>query len=184
MLRRRSSQGLGTRCTPRYAEGMATVAEPAVHYDHVLKSPVGLIGVRIEAERLVEIAFLPESAPPASPVCHPLVRQIDTQLRRYFDEPMAGFTLPLALQGTPFQTRVWRALRAIPPGQTLTYGALARQLGSSARAVGGACRANPLPIVVPCHRIVSATGVGGFAGALVGPKLQVKRWLLAHEQRH
>jgi methylated-DNA-[protein]-cysteine S-methyltransferase len=72
-------------------------------------------------------------------------------------------------------------LRSIPPGRTRTYGELASKLGTSARAVGGACRANPCPVVVPCHRVVAANGLGGFAGDTSGRKLEVKRWLLRHE---
>ncbi len=90
---------------------------------------------------------------------------------------------PLAPAATPFQQRVRAALIAIAPGCRMTYGELARFLGSSARAVGGACRANPIPLLVPCHRVVAACGVGGYAGAVDGPRLEFKRWLLAHERR-
>jgi methylated-DNA-[protein]-cysteine S-methyltransferase len=87
----------------------------------------------------------------------------------------------VTVAGTPFQRRVWEAMRAIPPGRTRTYGDLAAELGTSPRAIGGACRANPCPIVVPCHRVVGATGLGGFAGDTSGHKVEVKRWLLRHE---
>jgi methylated-DNA-[protein]-cysteine S-methyltransferase len=70
---------------------------------------------------------------------------------------------------------------AIPPGEVRTYGALARKLRSSARAVGNACRANPVPMVVPCHRVVGATGLGGYMGAFTGDPLAIKEWLLRHE---
>ena len=79
--------------------------------------------------------------------------------------------------------RVWQALKQIPAGESICYGELAKQLGTSARAVGNACRANPLPIVVPCHRVVSASGLGGFMGQTQGAELTVKQWLLKHEQR-
>ncbi len=90
--------------------------------------------------------------------------------------------LPLAPAGTAFQRRVWAALRAIPPGETRTYGALAEILGSHARAVAGACRANPWVLLVPCHRAVSSQGLGGFMGATGGWPLVLKRRLLAHER--
>lgn len=106
------------------------------------------------------------------------------QLRRYFDDPQAGFELPLAGESTPFAARVRAALIAISPGEVLSYGALASKLGSSARAVGGACRHNPLPIVVPCHRVVARHGRGGFMGATDGSALEIKSWLLRHEQEH
>ena len=86
------------------------------------------------------------------------------QLERYFSDPATEFKLPLSLEGTPFQKRVWQQLRAIPAGEIRTYGWLAKKLNSSAQAVGNACRSNPVPIIVPCHRVVSAKGAGGFAG--------------------
>lgn len=107
--------------------------------------------------------------------------EIARQLAAYFDDGSRRFALELSSAGTPFQRRVWNALRDIPPGRTETYGDLARRLGTSARAVGGACRANPCPIVVPCHRVVATNGLGGFAGDTSGRKLDVKRWLLRHE---
>jgi len=88
---------------------------------------------------------------------------------------------PLRAEGTAFQRRVWAALLEIPPGSRLTYGALADRLGTSPRAVGGACRANPIPLLIPCHRVVAAGGAGGFAGHREGRWVEIKRWLLAHE---
>lgn len=104
-----------------------------------------------------------------------------TELAAYFADPGHRFELPLRLRGTPFQLRVWAALQAIPPGRTRTYGDLAAELGTGARALGGACRANPCPIVVPCHRAVGKAGLGGFAGDTSGRKVAIKRWLLGHE---
>jgi methylated-DNA-[protein]-cysteine S-methyltransferase len=106
---------------------------------------------------------------------------IHRQLNEYFESRATDFDLPLALQGTLFQRRLWAELIRIPFGQTRTYGEIARLLGSSPRAVGQACRANPCPIVVPCHRVVAIKGLGGFAGDTSGRKLAVKRWLLDHE---
>jgi methylated-DNA-[protein]-cysteine S-methyltransferase len=103
------------------------------------------------------------------------------QLAAYFDDPGSTFELPLILAGTPFQQGVWERLRTIPAGSVRTYGQLARALGTSPRAIGAACRANPCPVVVPCHRVVSAAGWGGFMGARDGACLEIKRWLLAHE---
>jgi methylated-DNA-[protein]-cysteine S-methyltransferase len=102
------------------------------------------------------------------------------QLDEYFARRRTVFDLPLAPQGTPFQLRVWQALRAIPYGMTESYGALARRIGapaSAARAVGAANGQNPIPIIVPCHRVIGAKGdLTGFGGGLGR-----KRWLLAHE---
>ena len=103
-------------------------------------------------------------------------------LTGYFRDPRAKRKILLAPAGTLFQQRVWRALRRIPSGQVRSYGQLARTLGTSARAVGGACRANPIPVLIPCHRVVAATGEGGFMGKTAGRAMTIKRWLLHHEQ--
>ncbi len=99
----------------------------------------------------------------------------------YFRDPRAGLPVAVAPAGTRFQQRVWRALQAIPVGQTRSYGDLARDLNTSARAIGGACRANPCLIAIPCHRVVAKVGLGGFGGDVEGRLLAVKRWLLHHE---
>jgi methylated-DNA-[protein]-cysteine S-methyltransferase len=94
----------------------------------------------------------------------PLLRRAAEQLQDYFDGIRAGFDLPLNPAGTPFRRRVWAAMRAIPPAETRSYAELARLLGSAPRAVGQACGANPIPILIPCHRVVAADGsLGGLA---------------------
>lgn len=99
------------------------------------------------------------------------------QLGEYFAGSRTVFDLTLAPRGSAFQRRVWAALAAIPSGQTRTYGELARELGSAARAVGGAVGRNPISIVVPCHRVIGTNGtLTGYAGGT-----ERKRWLLAHE---
>ena len=104
------------------------------------------------------------------------------QIQSYLEDPAFEFDLPLKLSGTRHRLAVWEAMQRIPAGATRTYGDLARDLGSSARAVGGACGANPVPLVVPCHRVVAAGGLGGFMGAKRdGFELAIKRWLLEHE---
>lgn len=103
------------------------------------------------------------------------------QMEAYFDNPSFAFDLRLANTGTPFQQRIWHLLRIIPLGQTLSYASLARLAGSGSRAVAAACRANPYPIVVPCHRVVAVHGLGGYCGQRDGPMLEIKRWLLRHE---
>lgn len=103
------------------------------------------------------------------------------ELQAYFANPHHHFTLPLQLNGTSFQRQVWRAMQRIPAGQTRTYGEIAQALQSSPRAVGNACRANPIPIIIPCHRVVAANGLGGYSGQTHGRQIDIKRWLLAHE---
>ena len=100
------------------------------------------------------------------------------QLHDYFDGKRTRFTFALAPAGTAYQRRVWQALCDIPPGSTCTYGDVARTAGGSPRAVGGANGRNPIPIVIPCHRVVASTGIGGYSG---GDGLPTKRFLLALE---
>jgi methylated-DNA-[protein]-cysteine S-methyltransferase len=102
-------------------------------------------------------------------------------LRRYFETGELPGDLPLAAAGTPFQRLVWQRLERIPAGHTVTYDDLARELGTSARAVGGACRANPIPLLIPCHRVVARGGLGGYSGERGGAWADKKRWLLRHE---
>lgn len=97
----------------------------------------------------------------------PLLKEAAVQLQRYFAGEPAAFELPLDLLGTPFQKAVWRALLAIPPGRTSTYGAIARDMAaaSAVRAVGGAVGRNPISVIVPCHRVVGSDGsMTGYAG--------------------
>lgn len=102
------------------------------------------------------------------------------QLAAYFDGRLTRFDLPLAPFGTAFRQRVWAAMMDIPFAATATYGELARTVGTAPRAVGGACGANPLPIVVPCHRVVGGGWPGGYSGQ---GGLDTKTWLLAHERQ-
>lgn len=92
-----------------------------------------------------------------------LLRAVDV-LNRYFDGEAPAFELPFRPKGTAFQQRIWQAMREIPYGQTRTYGALAERAGGVARAVGMACGANPIPILIPCHRVVAQSGLGGYSG--------------------
>ncbi|WP_087752909.1 methylated-DNA--[protein]-cysteine S-methyltransferase [Paraburkholderia caledonica] len=150
-------------------------------FNAVIDAPFGKVGIRLEGGAVREIVYLPESMQNVAPDT-PLARQAVEQIERYFSEASATFELPLAPVGTAFQRRVWQAICKIPPGAVVTYGQLARQLGSVPRAVGQACGANYFPIVIPCHRVVSSSGIGGFAHhAEDGFFRNVKRWLLTHE---
>lgn len=146
----------------------------------VLAAPFGAIGVRTEGGVIAEISFMPPGAKPVAPK-NPLAVRAAAQLAAYLADPEARFILPLKPAGTAFQRSVWQAIAAIPPGSTARYGEVASHLSSSARAVGQACGRNPYPIVVPCHRVIGAGGLGGFANARDGYLLDAKRWLLAHE---
>lgn len=109
----------------------------------------------------------------------PLLEQGRAQLQAYFDGDLTHFDLPLAPHGSAYRQRVWQALREIPYGQTASYAVIAARVGGSARSVGGANGANPIPILIPCHRVVSTTGTGGYSG---GDGIETKLWLLTLEQ--
>jgi methylated-DNA-[protein]-cysteine S-methyltransferase len=165
------------------ADAMIIPATPSgAPFAAVLALPFGALGVYASADALVELVFLPPDTPLCPPASYPAERAA-VQLAAWLNDPDYVFDLPLAPRGTPFQRRVWHAIATIPRGQRATYGTLARQLGTASRAVGQACGANPFPIVVPCHRVVSAGGMGGFAGATEGYLLDAKRWLLDFETR-
>jgi len=138
------------------------------------------VAVATRDERVVEIRFLPPSASVLEP-SNALAERAARQLERYRANPDAQFDLPVVIEGSPLQRGVWDAMCAIPRGKTRTYGELARELGADARAIGQACGDNRLPIVIPCHRVVAADGLGGFGHATGGYLLEVKRWLLMHE---
>ncbi|HUM94669.1 MAG TPA: methylated-DNA--[protein]-cysteine S-methyltransferase [Candidatus Competibacter sp.] len=149
-------------------------------YQAVIATPLGRLGLRMSGSALSALDYLPADAPEHPPV-DPATETVTARVLAYFKDFRVPLTVPLALTGTVFQQRVWTALQAIPAGTVLTYGGLAHQLGTSARAIGGACRSNPIPIVIPCHRVVSRQGLGGYAGEVTGGLLAIKRWLLKHE---
>jgi len=107
------------------------------------------------------------------------------QIKQFATNADFKFNLPLHLEGTAFQKKVWQAISDIPKGEVRTYGELAVQLGSSARAVGNACAKNPVPVIIPCHRVVAKAGLGGYAGETFenSPRglMRMKGWLLLHE---
>ncbi len=152
-------------------------------YNAVVTAPFGKVGIEVDAAAGVvrAISYL-ENAVPASAPDSSLAERAARQIEQYLADAAAPFDLPLAAAGTPFQRRVWQAMCEIPLGSVLTYGTLAQKVGGVPRAVGQACGDNPFPLVIPCHRVVAANGLGGFshhAGDGFYPR--VKRWLLAHE---
>jgi len=151
-------------------------------YEAVVPLPVGSwqLGICTDGYAVTEIDFIDtqefECVAPSS-----VANLAAQQLQCYLDNPQWRFTIALKLNGTPYQQRVWSVLQSLAPGETCSYGELARRLHSAARAVGGACRSNPVAIMVPCHRVVAAHGLGGFSGATAGSELLLKQWLLEHE---
>ncbi len=145
---------------------------------------IGIInlGVQMQDECVVRIEVLAGDV--SLPASGKTQRAIAAQLKTYAHSGEAALDFALQLHGTSFQCKVWRALQTIPAGEVKTYGELARCLHSSPRAVGNACRRNPVLLAVPCHRVVSASGLGGFAGHNEGRWPAIKRRLLAHEGVH
>ena len=159
-------------------------ARPVVEllrFDAVLAAPFGGVGVRVSEGEVIETVYLPASMRAQAPK-NPLAREVVRQIRAYLRDPAHVFDLPLAERGSAFQQRVWAEVARIPCGETLSYGDVARRIRSGPRAVGGACGANWFSLIVPCHRVLAANGLGGFGDAGDdGFHLGIKRWLLAHE---
>jgi methylated-DNA-[protein]-cysteine S-methyltransferase len=155
-----------------------------MRWEAIIAFPKMMVAVATRDGRVTEISYLPPDTPALAP-SNALAERAARQIERYRADPDAPFDLPLLIEGSEFQRRVWEALCRIPRGRTLTYGELARTLGGDGiegpRAVGQACGDNRLPIVIPCHRVVAASGVGGFAHSTGGYLLEAKRWLLMHE---
>ena len=142
--------------------------------------PFGLLGVQVDWARVTHLAFLADGTPTAD-VEHPVIQRLSQALKAYLRDPMTSFEVPTMAGGTAFQQRVWCAIAEIPPGRTMTYSQLAEKVGSGPRAVANACGANPLPLIIPCHRVVASTGLGGFMQGRRAESLSIKSWLLRHE---
>jgi methylated-DNA-[protein]-cysteine S-methyltransferase len=140
-----------------------------------MPSPVGRLTIEEEDEQIVAIRWGEEE--PAGNGS-PLLAEATRQLTAYFAGELREFDLPLAPSGSPFEGRVWSAMQMIPYGETRAYADLAAMVGSAPRAVGRACGRNPIPIVIPCHRVLAKAGLGGYSGS---GGLATKQRLLALE---
>ena len=149
-------------------------------YSARLATPFAVLGIRTAGATLAGIDYLPKGAATLDPLDR-LAERVCRQIGRYLDDPGFRFDLPFDYRGSEFQCRVWRAIHAIPSGRTLTYLDVARQLRTAPRPVGGACGANRIPLVIPCHRVLGSGGIGGFMHSRRGPGIEIKRWLLRHE---
>ena len=152
-----------------------------LEFNYILPSPVGSLGLDVTKRGIQVLKYIPEINKPKTPR-NGLAFEVYKQLKEYFNNQRIKFDLPLDTQGTDYQQKVWRELQKISYGRSLTYGDIAEQIRSGARAVGNACRNNPVSIIVPCHRVVSKTGLGGYSGSVVGDPVARKQWLLRHEQ--
>ncbi len=151
----------------------------------VMQAPFGKLGVRTSFTEgslfISEVLYISQLEPLISPK-NELAQSFCDQAESYFMDPNFQFHLPMLLRGTVFQRKVWDLIDSIPVGQVKTYGHVAQELGSGPRAVGGACGANPYPLIVPCHRVVAQSGIGGFAQEdEQGYHRNIKTWLLKHE---
>lgn len=138
-----------------------------------LETPVGALSVTERDGALVRLAWSAAATGRSA-----LLDRAVAQLRAYFAGELKEFDLPLHVDGSQFQKAVCEAMRAIPFGETRTYGEIARDLGAPPQPVGNACGGNPIPVIIPCHRVLSATGLGGFSGQ---GGVETKVALLKHE---
>ena len=148
-----------------------------------IRTPFATVGIVTDGEHVTEVRYLSPSIMAKPPKKDSVAHLAAVELQAWLDNPRYIFRVPVKLSGTVHQIHVWEEMRKIPSGRTWTYGELAARVGSIPRAVGTACGTNPVPIIIPCHRVIAAGGkLGGFMGSRDGTfQLDIKRWLLAHE---
>ncbi|MEM8844935.1 MAG: methylated-DNA--[protein]-cysteine S-methyltransferase [Pseudomonadota bacterium] len=149
-------------------------------YQFVLPSPIGGLGLNLSSKGVTQIAYLSLRAKPNIPK-QGLALEVYQQIADYFELRRTEFDLPLDIEGTSYQQKVWRTVAKIPYGKSKAYGDIAGKIHSGPRAVGNACRRNPIPIIIPCHRVVRKNDIGGYCGSVSGKQIQQKDWLLQHE---
>lgn len=147
----------------------------------IIATPVGKIIISAENESITRITFADDKITLHNSTDKILLAAV-SQIDQYFSQKKNSFDLPLKLIGTDLQQKIWQRLKKIPFGETVTYGELAKELNTSARVIGNACRMNPILLVIPCHRVVAVNGLGGFSGKKSGQFLAIKKWLLEYEQ--
>jgi methylated-DNA-[protein]-cysteine S-methyltransferase len=158
---------------------MTVASAPRTVVTAAVAAPFGGIEIESDGKWITALRFVrrPQIIEPA---CARAARAV-SQLQSYLVNPQTVFDLPLKIGGTELQRQVWSAIAAIRCGTTRRYGDIAAELDAPARAVGQACGDNRLPVVIPCHRVIGASGIGGFAHSRDDFELSVKRWLLEHE---
>lgn len=154
--------------------------EPQLEYQAICKAPFGWVAVAAQKGAVCKVGFF-QQQPQTAVSGNSLAADACQALRHWFAGGEWPQDIPVDPAGTVFQKKVWQALQQIPSGETLTYGEVAKKLDTGPRAIGGACRRNPVPLLIPCHRVVAASGDGGFAGHTHGHWMEIKRWLLSHE---
>lgn len=161
---------------------MTRIQQGSALFSAILDLPFGKFGIRTAGAVVTELVYLAPHFDEKAPQ-DKVAELAAEQVLRYCQDPDFVFDLPLARVGSAFQHKVWDTIAAIPRGSVRTYGEVARHIGSAPRAVGQACGANWFPLVIPCHRVTAANGLGGFSNNddQNGYHLSIKRWLLAHE---
>ncbi len=157
------------------------MSKDAQNYDVIFSTDLATIGLQFKGDKLIKIAYLDKAITTKNTSL--VIGQVKDKITDYINPKSNKKTIRIATQldVSPFQEKVLKQLHKIPYGETRSYGEIAKILNTSARAVGNACRNNPLPIIIPCHRVVAANGIGGYDGARSGKLLKVKRALLALE---
>jgi methylated-DNA-[protein]-cysteine S-methyltransferase len=174
-----SVKGSGRRFPPGKPAHRGFVSQGA--FNAKLRTPFAVLGLASDGHALTQVCYLPLSERARAPGDR-VTERAAREIARYLRDPSHRIDVPIAPKGTLFQRRVWEAIAAIPLGESRTYAEIARTVGSAPRAVGQACGANPLALVVPCHRVVGSRGaLGGFMNAAAGDPIAIKRWLLTHE---
>jgi len=151
------------------------------NYDAIFSTDIATIGIRLENSKLIKVDYLTNknNKKPTSKLAENIQNKIEKYLRD--SSKTNNLKIDVKLDVTPFQEKVLNQLVLIPYGETKTYGEIAKKLKTSPRAVGNACRRNPVPIVIPCHRVVASKGLGGYSGATEGETHDIKRHLLKLE---
>ncbi len=152
-----------------------------LQYDVVFSTSLATIGLMFDKEKLTQVKYLDKVAEKLP--SNKMAKAVKEKIEPYLDpeSKINVLNIDVLLNVTPFQRRVLKQLQKIPYGETRTYGEIAKILKTSPRAVGNACRNNPLPIIIPCHRVVAANGIGGYDGARSGDLLNIKYRLLESE---
>lgn len=150
-------------------------------YDAIFSTDIATIGIQLENSKLIKVDYLTSknNIKPTSKFAENIQNKIEKYLKD--TSKTNNLKIDVKLDVTPFQEKVLNQLILIPYGETKTYGEIAKKLKTSPRAVGNACRRNPIPIVIPCHRVVASKGLGGYSGSIEGETQDIKRNLLKLE---
>lgn len=149
-----------------------------LQFDAIVEAPFGAVGISVQGMQIAVELLTQKHEVKVSE--NKLANSAASQVEAYFADSYYHFNLPIVFKGTPFQRKVWQHISAIPTGRVVTYKEIADEIGSGPRAVANACGANYLPLVIPCHRVVAKTSLGGFMKG--NPKGKaIKTWLLKHE---